>query len=90
MLKFLDIVLLDIKVGNYCQTSYPDLQLFFLDQLNSLVNYISYCLYDEIFSVFDKLLSLCQEIVSERILKKIILALVDKYTMKNKTQKATI
>lgn len=59
MLKFLDIVLLDIKVGNYCQTNYPDLKLFFLDQLNSLVNYISYCLYDEIFPVFDKLLSLC-------------------------------
>ena len=90
MLKFLDIVLQDIKAGNYCHTSYPDLQLFFLDQLNSLVNYISYCLYDEIFPVFDKLLSLCQDIISERILKKCILALVDKYTLKNKAQKTTI
>lgn len=31
MLKFLDIVLTDIKVGKFCQTSYPDLKLFFLD-----------------------------------------------------------
>jgi hypothetical protein len=54
------------------------------------VGYISYCLYDEIFPVFDKLLSLCQDIVTERILKKCILALVDKYTMKNKAQKATV
>lgn len=59
MLKFLDIVLRDIQVGKYCQTSYPDLQLFFLEQLNSLVDYISYCLFEDIFPVFEKLLSLC-------------------------------
>ena len=58
MLKFLDIVLKDIQAGGYCQQNYPDLQLFFLDQLNSLVSYISYCLYEEIFPVFDKLLNL--------------------------------
>ena len=90
MLKFLDIVLQDIKVGKYCQTNYPDLQYFFLDQLNSIVGYISYCLYEDIFPVFDKLLSLCQDIITEKILKKCILALIDKYTMKNKAQKASI
>lgn len=66
------------------------MQYFFLDQLNSIVGYISYCLYEDIFPVFDKLLSLCQDIITEKILKKCILALIDKYTMKNKAQKASI
>ena len=61
-----------------------------MDQLNSIVGYISYCLYEDIFPVFDKLLSLCQDIITEKILKKCILALIDKYTMKNKAQKASI
>ena len=90
MLKFLDIVLQDIKAGKYCQTNYPDLQYFFLDQLNSIVNYISYCLYEEIFPVFDKLLSLSQDVMTERILKKCIMSLIDKYTMKNKAHKTSI
>lgn len=59
MLKFLDIVLKDIHEGKYHLTSYPDLPLFFLDQLNSLVDYISFCLYEDIFPVFEKLLGLC-------------------------------
>ena len=90
MLKFLDIVLQDIKTGKYCQTNYPDLQNFFLDQLNSIVNYISYCLYEEIFPVFDKLLSLSQDVMTEKVLKKCIMALIDKYTMKNKAHKTSI
>jgi hypothetical protein len=90
MLKFLDIVLADIKQGKYCQTNYPDLQYFFLGQLNSIVNNISYCLYDEIFPVFDKLLSLSQDVMTERILKKCIMALIDKYTMKSKAHKQSI
>ena len=90
MLKFLDIVLADIKAGKYCQTNYPDLQYFFLGQLNSIVNNISYCLYEEIFPVFDKLLSLSQDVMNERVLKKCIMALIDKYTMKNKAHKQSI
>jgi hypothetical protein len=88
MLKFLDIVLKDIQAGNFCQTSYPDLQLFFLDMLGSLVDYVSYCLYEDIFPVFEKLLGLCSDILPEAILRKCIIALVDKYTMKSKAQKA--
>lgn len=89
MLKFLDIVLKDIHESKFHLTTYPDLPLFFLDQLNSLSDYISYCLYEDIFPVFEKLLSLCQDILPGSTLRKIILALVDKYTMKSKTQKQT-
>ena len=39
MLKFLDIVLKDIKQGNYCNT-HADLQYFFLDMLNNFAPYI--------------------------------------------------
>jgi hypothetical protein len=86
MLKFLDIVLRDIKGGNYCVTN-PDLQYFFLDMLNNLVSYISYCLYEEVFSVFDKLLSMCADVVNEKVMTKCIVAMVDKYTMKSKAHK---
>ena len=54
------------------------------------MNNISYCLYEEIFPVFDKLLSLSQDVMTERILKKCIMALIDKYTMKNKAHKQSI
>lgn len=87
MLKFLDIVLKDIQESKFHLTTYPDLPLFFLDQLNSLVDYISYCLYEDIFPVFEKLLALCQDILPGSTLRRIILALIDKYTMKSKTQK---
>lgn len=90
MLKFLDIVLLDIKEGKFCQTNYPDLQYFFSDQLSSIVNYIPYSLNEEVFPVFDKLLYLCQDVMTDPIRKKCIMALIDKYTMKNKAHKASI
>ena len=89
MLKFLDIVLRDIKQGNYCQMQ-PDLQYFFLDMFNNYVNYISYCLYEEVFSVFDKLLSMCADVMNEKVLTKCIVALIDKYTMKSKSHKNSI
>ena len=57
--------------------------------MDSIAGYVSYCLYEDIFPVFDKLLSLCQDIITEKILKKCILALIDKYTMKSKAQKAS-
>lgn len=89
MLKFLDIVLRDIKSGNYCQIQ-PDLQYFFLDMLGNFVNYISYCLYEEVFSVFDKLISMCSDVINEKVLTKCIVALVDKYTMKSKSHKNSL
>ena len=89
MLKFLEIVLRDIKNGNYCAVN-PDLQYFFLDMLNNFVNYISYCLYEEVFSVFDKLLNMCQDVMNEGVLTKCIIALVDKYTMKSKSHKNSL
>ena len=81
MLKFLDLVLRDIK-----ETS-PEMQYFFLSLLEAFADYISYNLYDEVFSVFDRLLNLCADVLSENVLKKCILALVDKYTMKSKAHK---
>ena len=91
MLKFLDIVLQDIIDGRYCQTGHPtNLQYFFLDQLTSIVGYISYSLYEEIFPVFDKLLQLCADVMTEDTLRRCIIALVDKYTMKCKGHKHTV
>lgn len=67
-----------------------DLQYFFLEMLNNYVNYISYCLYEEVFSVFDKLLSMCADVINEKVLSKCIVALVDKYTMKSKSHKNSL
>lgn len=89
MLKFLDIVLRDLKQGNYSQNNI-DLQYFFLEMLNNFVNYISYCLYEEIFSVFDKLLILCRDVINEKVVTKCIESLVDKYTIKSKAHKNSL
>lgn len=67
-----------------------DLQYFFLEMLNNYVNYISYCLYEEVFSVFDKLLTMCADVINEKVLSKCILALVDKYTIKSKSHKNSL
>lgn len=58
--------------------------------LSNFVTCLSYSLYEEVFLVFDKLLSLCQDNITDRVLKKCIVALVDKYTMKSKQHKATL
>jgi hypothetical protein len=89
MLKVLDMVLRDIKAGGFCQMQ-SDLQYFFLEMLNNFVNYISYCLYEEVFSVFDKLLAMCADVINEKVLSKCILALVDKFTMKSKAHKNSL
>ena len=89
MIKFLDIVLRDIKQGNYCAKS-VELQLFFLDMMNNIVPYISNCLYEEIFPVFDKLLSMCSEVITDKVLHKCIIAFVDKYTLKSKAHKNSL
>lgn len=89
MLKFLEMVLRDIKSAGYCQMQ-SDLQYFFLEMLRNFVPYISYCLYEEVFSVFDKLLVMCADVINERVLTKCIQALVDKYTMKSKGHKNSL
>lgn len=58
--------------------------------LNNFVDYISYCLYEEVFSVFDKLLALCNDVINEKVLTKCIVALVDKYTIKSKAHKNSL
>lgn len=89
MLKFLDIVLRDLKQGEHTKNN-VDLQYFFLELLNNFVNYISYCLYEEVFSVFDKLLSLCCDVINEKVVTKCIESLVDKYTIKSKAHKNSL
>lgn len=54
------------------------------------MGYISYNLYEEVFSVFDKLMELCSEVINEKVLTKCIEVLVDKYTIKSKAHKATM
>ena len=51
---------------------------------------LSYSLYEEAFAVFDKLLYLVGESISETAIKKCIVALVDKYTLKSKSHKASM
>jgi hypothetical protein len=97
MLKFLDISLTDFT-AYFTQTSAKgktlavpnELQSFFGQLLTNYADYISYSLYEEVFSVFDKLLLLTGDALSEIILKKCIVALVDKYTIKNKAHKASL
>ena len=58
--------------------------------LDNFVGYVSYCLHEEVFSVFDKLFALCADTVSEKVLTKCIIALVDKYTIKNRAHKNSL
>ena len=58
--------------------------------MSNFVPYISYCLYEEVFSVFDKLLQMCYDVINEKVLHKCIIALVDKYTIKSKAQKNSL
>jgi hypothetical protein len=52
--------------------------------LSNFVSHISYSLYEEVFPIFDKLLALTGDLVDEQILRKCIVSLVDKYTIKSK------
>ena len=61
--------------------------MFFLELLGNFVQFMSYSLYEEVFSVFDKLLYLTNDTLTEAVLKKCIVALVDKYTLKSKAHK---
>lgn len=66
------------------------LQGFFLELLENFVTSLSYSLYEEAFSVFDKLLYLTGDAITEVTIKKCIVALVDKYTLKSKSHKASM
>jgi hypothetical protein len=93
MLKFLDIVLTDLqKCYSRQQKVQPpfEAQYFFLELLQNFVSYISYCLYEDVLNVFEKLLTLCSDVLTEKVIKSCLVALVDKYTMKSKALKTTI
>ena len=51
---------------------------------------MAYSLYEESFLVFDKLVSLCSEYLNDSVLRKCIVSLVDKYTLKSKQHKSTM
>ena len=76
MLKFMDIVLTDLISGKYYQGN-PEIQEIFYDQLNSLTSHLSFCMHEEIFPVFDKLLQISSDLMDAYTLKKCIHALVD-------------
>ena len=61
-----------------------ELKAFFMSLLSNFVSHISYSLYEEVFPIFDKLLALTGDLVDEQILRKCIISLVDKYTIKSK------
>jgi hypothetical protein len=66
------------------------MQVFFLDFFDNFLTSMSYSLYEEIFSVFDKLLYLTTDVINERVIKKCIITLVDKYTVKSKSHKSSM
>ncbi len=86
MLKFMDLVLKDLK--DLPQTA--DTHSFFLEMLENFVPYMPNCLYEEVFSVFDKLLHLSGDALTEAIVKKTALSMIDKYTAKGKHYKNSI
>jgi hypothetical protein len=65
-------------------------QYFFLELLQNFVGYIPYSLYEDVLSVFEKILALCSEVLTEKVIKSCLVALVDKYTMKSKALKTTV
>jgi hypothetical protein len=93
MIKFLDLVLNDM-VRHYQKSQRAqapiDIQHFFAELLSNFVQYIPYSLYEEIFIVFEKILSLCPDVLTERKLQKCIIAMVDKYTVRSKQHKSTV
>jgi hypothetical protein len=61
-----------------------------VELLDGLLNYVSCCLHEEVFSVVDKLLAITRGALHERILVKLIEVMLDKYTMRTKAQKLSI
>ena len=66
------------------------MQLFFLELLSNFVSYLSYSVYEEVFPVFDKLLYLSSDVLTEHVIKKCTVGLVDKYTLKSKAHKNSV
>lgn len=58
--------------------------------LQNFVQYLSYSLYEEVLFVFEKLIALCSDVISEKVLCACIIGLIDKYTMKPKQLKNTV
>lgn len=93
MIKFLDIVLSDmLRHYQKNQRTQPpiDIQYFFLELLQNFVVYMSYSLYEEVLFVFEKLIALCSDVISEKVIRGCIIALIDKYTVKSKQLKLTV
>jgi hypothetical protein len=67
-----------------------DIQRFFSKFLGYFVSYIPYSLYEESLYVFEKLIALSSDVMSEKTLQKCIVALVDKYTAKSKQHRTTM
>jgi hypothetical protein len=67
-----------------------EIQYFFLELFQNFASYISYSLYEDVLSVFEKLLALCSDVLTEKVIKSCLVALIDKYTMKSKALKATV
>ena len=57
---------------------------------DNFVGYVSYCLHEEVFSVFDKLFALCSDVMNEKVLTKCITVMVDKYTLRNRGHKNSL
>ena len=66
------------------------MQLFFLEFFDNFLTSMSYSLYEEVFQIFDKLLFLTSDVLNERVIKKCIVTLVDKYTVKSKSHKSSM
>jgi len=64
--------------------------LFFVEFLENFVGHIPYSLYEDVITIFEKLILMCQDVLSEKTIKLCLVALVDKYTVKSKALKATV
>jgi hypothetical protein len=87
MLKFLDLVLSDIL--KLFQKPPQSMQALFLDLFDNFVPCIAYSMSEEVAFIFDKLLILCGDQISEKTLCSCIISLVDKFSVKSKQLKST-
>jgi len=61
-----------------------------MELLSNFVAYIPYSLFEETLFVFEKLIALCSDVITEKVLQRCIVALIDKYTAKSKQLKSTV
>ena len=83
-LKFLDMMLKEFK--EVPEDACP----IYMDLLNAFVQYISFAIYEDVFPIFDKLLTICSPILNEGIFLKCLSILIERYSFKNKAQKASL